>query len=202
MLPIVLITDASPLAVVVGGGAVGLRKSEVLRAAGLRVRLVDPILQNVPTGVEGLQQTYEANVLDGALLVLACTNCADVNAQVVADALAQDKLVCDTTEPARGNFVFPATWSSGGIQLSVSTGGAAPSLAIRLARQLGESLDSSMPVYVELLARLRTKVLQRFADEPTRREWLRKFASAEFQERVRKIGVDVIYGEVLKELGC
>ena len=201
MLSIVLSTENSELAVVVGAGAVGLRKCALLRAAGLRVRLVDPLLQAVPDGVEGIQLDYRAEVLAGAMLVVACTDRPDVNAQVVADALGQHKLVCDTTDPSRGNFMFPATWSSGPIQLSVSTGGAAPSLAIRLARQLGESLDATLPAYVELLAELRREVLARFTEEPTRREWLRRLASEEFQERVRLHGLDLVRDEVLREMG-
>jgi siroheme synthase-like protein len=200
LLSIVLRTDSSTLAVVVGAGAVGLRKCTLLQAAGLRVRLVDPLLQEVPDGVEGVRQEYDRGVLDGALLVVACTNQADVNARVVADALVQHQLVCDTTDPSRGNFVFPATWSSRPIQLTVSTSGAAPSLAIRLARQLGESLDPTLPAFVELLAELRAEVLGRFVEEPTRRAWLRRFASAEFQERVKTNGVNVVRSEVLREM--
>jgi siroheme synthase-like protein len=200
LLSIVLRTDNSTLAVVVGAGAVGLRKCTLLQAAGLRVRLVDPLLETVPDGVEVVRQEYHRNFLAGALMVVVCTNRSDVNARVVADALAQHQLVCDTTDPSRGNFVFPATWSSGPIQLSVSTGGAAPSLAIRLARQLGESLEPTLPAFVELLAELRAEVLRRLTDEATRREWLRHFASTEFQRRVKTNGVELVRAEVIREI--
>ncbi len=201
MLPIVLTSPAQHLAVVIGAGAVGLRKCAMLLAAGFRVRLVDSLVSNVPGGVEAVAQHYHADVLLGAFLVVVCTNRAEVNSQVVADCTARNLLVCDTTEPTRGNFVFPATWSSGPIRVSVSTGGAAPTLAIRLAKQLGDSLDASLPDYVALLAELRAEVLQRLTDELTRRTWLRKFASVEFQEWVKSVGVEEARSKVLMELG-
>jgi precorrin-2 dehydrogenase / sirohydrochlorin ferrochelatase len=200
LLSILLTTDDSALALVVGAGAVGLRKCAVLRAAGWRVRIVDPRVKTVPDRVELIATKYHPSLLTDARLVVACTGHADVNAQVLADALDQGKLVCDTMEPTRGNFVFPATWSHGPVQLALTTGGAAPALAKRLVRELGESLPPNLPEFVGLLAELREIVLDKISDESTRRALLRRLASAEFQERAERDGVDRLRRQVLDEI--
>jgi precorrin-2 dehydrogenase / sirohydrochlorin ferrochelatase len=184
------------MAVVVGAGAVGLRKCVLLQSAGWQVRVVDPRAETLPHGVERVATEYDGTLLSGAQLVVACTNRAEVNARVVADALARGQLVCDATDPVRGNFVFPATWSNGPVQLTLSTGGAAPALAKRLVRELGESLPPSMPEYVALLAELRTLVMNTVPDGPTRGAVLRRLAGAECQARFEREGAEKVRDEV------
>src|SRR6266702_3798309 len=78
--------------VVVGGGAVALRRVAGLLAAGAKVTVVaptaTPALADLASGgrLSWRQRPYRSGDLDGAWLVMACTDVATVNATVAADA--------------------------------------------------------------------------------------------------------------------
>lgn len=137
-------------AVVVGGGAVAARRVPTLLAAGLRVQLIAP---RVSAEVRALDVTlterkYQPGDLDGARLVLACTDDAAVNDLVVAGALALGLLVAHAGDAAQGNLRFPATLQRGGVQLALSTGRELPMLAQALRERLSEVLPEQLPLDV------------------------------------------------------
>ena len=76
------------LVVIVGGGPVAVRKVKGLLDAGAtRVRVVAPECHaSMPAGVERVVAAYDAPHLDGASLVFASTDSADVNDRVARDA--------------------------------------------------------------------------------------------------------------------
>ena len=80
------------LAVVIGGGRVAARQVAELRAAGAEVLVVAPELAAPLAGlaagrcIRARRRGYLAADLDGAWLVLACTDQATVNAAIEADA--------------------------------------------------------------------------------------------------------------------
>src|SRR4051794_24057378 len=86
------------LVVIVGGGAVAVRKVDGLLAAGAtRVRVVSPVFHaEMPlddSRVERVAAAYESRHLDGAALVFAATDLPEVNAAVVRDARSRGILV-------------------------------------------------------------------------------------------------------------
>jgi precorrin-2 dehydrogenase/sirohydrochlorin ferrochelatase len=86
--PIVL-NLAGRLVVVVGGGAVGLRKLSVLLECGAAVRIIEPNpVADLPAGVVHVAEAYQPEHLAGATLVFACAT-PEVNARVVVDGRAR-----------------------------------------------------------------------------------------------------------------
>src|SRR4051794_25436732 len=75
------------LVVIVGGGAVAVRKANgVLEAGARRVRCVAPEFHpDLPSAVERVPERYEPRHLDGAGLAFACTDLTDVNDVVCRD---------------------------------------------------------------------------------------------------------------------
>src|SRR5688572_19889213 len=110
------------LVVIIGGGAVAVRKVKTLLEAGAtRVRVVSPTFrEQMPTQVERVPETYKSRHLDGAGLVYAATDSPDVNDQVVRDAKSRGVLVnrLDDGFPP-GDFVTPAGWRQGEVVLAV-----------------------------------------------------------------------------------
>jgi precorrin-2 dehydrogenase/sirohydrochlorin ferrochelatase len=148
------------LVVIVGGGAVAVRKVKTLLEAGAtRVRVVSPAFhEQMPRDVERVQESYEPRHVDGGSLVYAATDSPDVNDQVVRDAKARGVLVnrVDEGEPA-GDFVTPAGWRQGEVVLAVSAGSPTLSAAVRddLVSQLDDRYVRMSQVMLELRPRIR-----------------------------------------------
>ncbi len=194
MLPI-LLSLAGSAVLVVGGGAVGRRKAGVAARAGARVRVLDPLARppDFDAGVEWIASPYDKSSLAGVTCVFACAT-AEVNAAVVADALACGLLVSDAAVPERGNFTLPAIGRAGGVTVAVSTGGASPRLAARLRDELVAGIDAVVPDWVELLETLRPEILRDIVDPVARRKLFAELASAAWGERLRAESRDVVIG--------
>lgn len=161
MLPI-LLDVRERLAVVVGAGPVGLRKVRAVRAAGGRVRVVcrEPAPADwTDQAVDWQTADYSAEHLRGAGLVFACGP-ADLNRRVAADARALGVLLCDADEPLAGDFSLPATYRAGRLMFTVSTGGAAPGVAVWLRDRLAQQVDPLLADWLDLLAECRGVLAQ------------------------------------------
>src|SRR6516164_3660910 len=134
-------------AVVVGGGSVALRRVAGLRAAGADILLVSPQLS--PTlddlATRGLitarRRGYEPADLDGAWLVLACTDQPSINAAVAADAERQ-RIWCARADDAAASAAWvPAVGRSGAVTVAVNAG-RNPRRAAALRDRLVEQVDA------------------------------------------------------------
>jgi precorrin-2 dehydrogenase/sirohydrochlorin ferrochelatase len=189
------------LAVVVGGGPVGLRKLAALRDSGAAVRLVDPRhLTNTPAGVTHVADAYRADHLTGAAVAFACAT-ADVNARVVADARAAGVWVSSASAPADGDFVLPAVVRCGELTIAVGTGGAAPALGRRIREKLEAEFDRAFAEWVRVLADVRGDVLATIPDANARRELLDGFADWHWLARLRAEGADAVRAAMRERIG-
>lgn len=186
---------------VVGAGAVGRRKAETLAAGGGAVTVVDPrpLSWPVPHGVRHTAAVFSPDQLDGVRLAFACAT-PEVNAAVVAAAKARGVWVCSASDPAGGDFVLPSVVRRGGLTIAVSTGGASPALAKRIAAGLLDQFDDRYAEWVRVLGEVRTAVLATVADPGERRRLLDHFADPVWLERIRSAGADVVRAEMVATL--
>jgi precorrin-2 dehydrogenase/sirohydrochlorin ferrochelatase len=190
----VFLNVVGQLVVVVGGGAVGRRKARAATAAGARVRVV--ALEPAPATRPGepwewLAEPYHAGHLEGAVLVFAAAGNV-VNATVVADATTRGVWVCDTSDPARGNFLLPGVTRAGQLTVAVSTGGASPSLTRRISEKIRGEFDASFGAWVELLAELRPVIRDVIQDAQARKRIFDEFSDWHWLDRVRREGPDAV----------
>jgi precorrin-2 dehydrogenase/sirohydrochlorin ferrochelatase len=155
----ILLNIEGRLCVVVGGGAVGLRKARGLLAAGARVRLVDPEPADVPQGVEQVLRPYRDGDLEGAALAFAASSVREVNAAVTAEARRRGIPVNVADAPLEGDFTVPAVRRRGGVTVAVGTGGESPALAAILAERLRARFGDEWGTVQEIAAALRRKRL-------------------------------------------
>lgn len=148
--------------VVVGGGAVALRKAEGLCRVGARVRLVAPEitagLDRLPQ-IELVRRPYREGDLAGAYLAFAATNDRDVNAAVAAEARRRGVLVNVADVPEDGDFTIPATLRHGDLTLCASTAGRSPALAAHICKQFARVFGPEWSTVLEIAAALRRKQL-------------------------------------------
>ena len=113
---------------VVGGGTVALRRVAGLRAADAEVVVVSPRLTPAlaDMAARGLitahQRDYQPGDLDGAWLVLACTDQPQVNEAVAADAERQ-RVWCARADDAAASAAWvPAVGRAGAVTVAVNAG--------------------------------------------------------------------------------
>lgn len=129
-------------AVVIGGGAVALRRTRILLDAGLNVTVIAPEIRaellDLPAVSE--QRGYRAGDLAGARVVVAATDCPEINDAVVTEARQIGALVNHAGEADGGNLRFAATAQRAGVQVAVNTGRELPMLAQALTRRIAALL--------------------------------------------------------------
>ena len=140
-------------ALVVGGGAMGVEKTEGLLAAGALVTVVAPRIKDElrelaeEGSITWVEREYERGDLEGKIIVIASTDDTDVNIRVYEEAEERAMLVNIVDVPPLCNFILPAIVRTGSIAVAISTRGASPALAKRMKREIAELFGSE---YAEL----------------------------------------------------
>lgn len=98
--------------------------------------------------VEAIWREYRQGDLSGAFLVIAATDCEEVNAAVAAEAEGCAALTCVVDYPEKGNLLVPSVIRRGDLSVTVSTAGRCPALAKKLRTHIESSL---IPEYARLL---------------------------------------------------
>ncbi|HWC36712.1 MAG TPA: uroporphyrinogen-III C-methyltransferase [Mycobacteriales bacterium] len=129
--------------VVIGGGRVAARRTRGLLEADARVTVVAPELAEEITSmpVEAVRRGYDESDLDGAWLVLACTDDAELNAGVAAAAEARG-IWCIRADDAASSAAWrPAAAAIDEVTVAVSAGGD-PGQAVELRNLIEHALRS------------------------------------------------------------
>jgi len=185
------------LAVVIGGGAVAVRKVTGLLDAGAgRVRVAAPAFDpRMPTGdrIERLHEPYRPAHLEGAALAFAATDRPDVNDAVVLDARGRGILASRADEAGDGSadfgdFIIPAKLVEGPVVVGVSAGSAA--LAMTIRDGLRAAFDPAWRAMAEAMVELRPVVRAAATmDGQRRRDVLRALAGPDALDVARREGV-------------
>ncbi len=129
--------------VVIGGGAIGLDKSEGLLACGGDVTVISPDAgpELEALAAEGSiaweQRDYAGPAdLEAVFIVIACTDSTETNIRIYEDAEKRAMLVNIVDVPPLCNFILPAIVRTGPLAIAISTAGASPALAKRMKREI------------------------------------------------------------------
>ncbi|MCL6638539.1 MAG: bifunctional precorrin-2 dehydrogenase/sirohydrochlorin ferrochelatase [Firmicutes bacterium] len=173
------------LCLVVGGGQVAERKVRSLLECGAGVKVVSPGLS---PGLRALaaegridyrEGPYVTADLDGVFLVIGATDREEVNRRVADDCAARNLVVNIVDDPGKGNFFVPAVVRRGDLTIAVSTGGRSPMLARKIREELERAYGPQYGDFLEILGRLREKVIENESDENRKTEILERFVSEE-----------------------
>lgn len=143
-----LLLDLTGRAVlVVGAGAVGVRRARELQAAGAVVHIVAPQaaaeLTSLTelTGVRWTQRNFVDGDVAGAWLVVVATNVSAVNARVARLAQEQGVFCVRADDAGAGSARTPAVLRRGPVTIAVN-GGDDPRRAVRLRDSIALALDT------------------------------------------------------------
>jgi len=174
--PVLLHLDGRQ-AVVVGGGQVAVRKVTDLLAAGAHVAVISPaitaLLQRLVD--EGRVNWHKADYATALLhelrpfLVIAATDSAVVNAQVIADAHDLGVLVSAIDNIPGSDYSSMAAVRRGKITVAAATDGASPALAAHLRRRLELLIGDEYEIVADWLAELRPVVQKHIPSPEARR---------------------------------
>lgn len=151
--------------VIVGGGEVASRKIGPLLNCRARVVVISPMVTpDIRKRVEANEVTlhqrgFRPGDLEGAYLVFAATNDREVQQAVVREAKENNIPINSADDPEECTFQVPARVRRGHFLLTVSTGGSSPALAAKLRKELEVEFGIEYEMFVNLLARIREKVV-------------------------------------------
>ena len=150
---------------VVGGGAVGTRKVETLRACGAQVTVVspaatEPLRDLAAQGAIRLRlRDYASEDLSEMFLVIGATDDEALNRRISADA-EQRRILCNIADrPEVCNFILPSILQRGDLTITVSTSGKSPAFAKKLRRTLAAQYGPEYAAFLDLMGAIRQRLL-------------------------------------------
>ena len=164
---------------IVGGGAVALRKAQKLLPYGPRLTVVAPKLKAEfweLHGVEFLRRPFAVTDLDGCAFAVAATDDRALN-HCVAELCGQQHIpvnVADSREDS--TFLFPALLRRGELSVGVSASGAAPAAAACVRDRFAQVLPENLEEILEFLEDIREPLRQAVPDSTVRQRLLASLA--------------------------
>lgn len=160
---------------VVGGGAVAARKvAGLVDAGGAPVVVAPEVSDELRRMVDAHElawfaREYRDGDVQGMHLVFAATNIPEVNASVADDARRAGALVSRADEGGESDFHVPSHLRREDLVVAISTGGASPLLARRIAERLDDVVTPGLGRAAGRLAGARAEVQARWAGDEARR---------------------------------
>jgi precorrin-2 dehydrogenase / sirohydrochlorin ferrochelatase len=175
--------------VVVGGGAVALRKvTKLIEAGAMDITVVSPrFADGFPEMVRRIESEFKPEHLAGAALVFAATDVPDVNAAVVAEARRLG-IWASRADEQKSDFTAAAVLRVGGATLAVWAD--SPALAAAMRDKISQNWDQRWTAMVEARKTLRPLVLDSGLAPERRREVLRELASQAAIEKLASGGIE------------
>ncbi|MCY4214181.1 MAG: siroheme synthase CysG [Gammaproteobacteria bacterium] len=175
---------------VVGGGALALRKIELLLRAGATVSVVAKTCCAEVRGLAGrgsvllFERGYRSSDVNGRRLVIAATDDARLNRRIYADCETRETLMNAVDAPSACSAIFPAIVDRGAVQVSVSTGGGSPTLARIVRGWIEARLPPRLGALAEFAAERRERVAAALPDLGRRRAFWERVLNGPVAERL------------------
>lgn len=175
-LPIFLDLKNKPV-LLVGGGAVALRKARLLCRAGAMVEVVAPDVDQALEELVGEHDgcivigSFKAADIKGKALVVAATDDEKINAEVSALCHARHVPVNVVDNPELCSFIMPSIVDRSPLMIAISSGGQSPVLARLLRSAIESMIPAAYGKLAEFVGRFRDAVKDKLGDERVRRHF-------------------------------
>ncbi len=176
--PIFLNDLAGRKCVVIGGNSEAERKVADLLDCDASVTVIspDPCKELVLLAKEGrvdlISRPYRRGDLKGAFLVIVSEPRHERAEAIWREGQEERALVNIKDDISHCSVVAGSVVRRGQLAIAISTGGAAPALAVRLRQRLEDILNQEYASFLEVMSELREPMVIRFPDfEERRRRW-------------------------------
>ena len=166
---------------IVGGGAVALRKLKKLAPYGGIPTVVAPkiALEITEMGVKTMLRGFCADdLVPRPALVIAATDDKVINRAVAQLCKSKNIPVNVADDPEGCTFLFPALVQKGDFSVGISTGGASPTAAAYFKERLAAQVPENMEEILDWLARQRIALKERIPDQAQRAGIFRRLFDA------------------------
>jgi precorrin-2 dehydrogenase/sirohydrochlorin ferrochelatase len=193
---------------VVGGGSVAERKVAALLSAGGIVTIVSPHLTSYLTALAKdktiihIDRGYQQGDIKDYFIVICASDNGEVNKLAAEEGISAGALVNVADAPELGNFSVPSQISHGDLLLTISTGGKSPALAKRLREELEERYGPEYGIYLELVAKARTKIKRRFSTAKERESFWRETLDQEVIILLKEGKIKEAEAKINNAIGC
>lgn len=183
--------------VVVGGGAVAVRKAQALLEAGARLVVVAEHISDMimaicaDSNAEVVRSKYSKDYLVGAVLAIAATNDRRLNKQIYKDCQELEVLCNVVDEPQLCDFFVPAVVKRGRLQIAIGTEGDCPAYAGHIRKKLEKVFTDKHGEFLAELEALRERIIKDVPDPTDRKAMLGKLVDDESFEYFAQNGPDV-----------
>jgi precorrin-2 dehydrogenase/sirohydrochlorin ferrochelatase len=153
----------------IGGGAVAVRKAQVLLAAGARLVVVAEHVDDMLTALcarsdaELIRSKYSKSYLTGAVLAIAATNNRQINKRIYQDCQELEILCNVVDDPELCDFFVPAVVKRGNLQIAIGTEGYCPAYAGHLRKKLEQAFTNKHGEFLAELELLRRRIIKELA---------------------------------------
>jgi siroheme synthase-like protein len=211
-LPIFIQVGGKPC-LVVGGGAIAVRRISALLEAGALVTAISPkpvpelmtVVKNA--NITLLAREYRDGDMASSMLVFAATNDAALDERISREAARRGIPVNVADSPLLCSFIVPAVVKRGELQIAISTGGASPALSRHFREELENRYGPEYGQMVEVLRAARHWLRAEKIDPQHRAEKLSALANSDIHVRLRdcdyagarEIVVQILGGDVVDE---
>ena len=168
--------------VVIGGGAVAVRKAQTLLAAGARLVVVAERIDKMMTvlckskNVELIKSKYYKNYLAEAVLAIVATNNHQLNRRIYKDCQELEVLCNVVDQPELCDFFVPAVVKRGDLQIAVSTEGHYPAYAGHIRKKLEGIFSEKHGQFLTELEKFRKRILKDVPEPAERKALLGQLA--------------------------
>ncbi len=166
--------------VLIGGGAVAVRKASALLDAAARLVVVTEQASDVliamcmQHGAELIRSKYAKEYIAEAVLVVAATNDTKVNRQIYADCQALGILCNVVDDPQFCDFFVPAVVKRDDLQIAIGTEGNCPAYAGHLRKKLAAIFTEEHGQFLAELKRVRNSIIKKLPNPADRKVLLGK----------------------------
>ncbi len=167
---------------VVGGGAVAMRKVELLLRAHAQVRVVAPrlhpelALYRDAGRIQHLPEAFQSRHIEGVALAIAATDSPEVNLAVAAAGRTRGIFVNAVDDSAASSCIMPAIVDRSPVLVAIGSSGQSPTLARRVRAQIEALLPEGLGELARLVGRVRERIAHALPDLEHRRQfWDRLF---------------------------